>query len=147
MTLGIDGIATVEELARTQAVVPRSVVPEGASVLNADDDWTVRMADTAGGEVIFFSMDPENPVIRDHLRHGGRAIVRRESAGGETLTLLEGTTETSLFLVQEIPDSSSQPRIRVDIQNAMAAAAAALAQGVFAPSHPGRSAHFPLTGA
>ncbi len=35
--LGLDGIETLADLARVKAVVPRAVVPEGASVLNADD--------------------------------------------------------------------------------------------------------------
>ena len=33
---------------------PQSVFRDGASVLNADNEWTVRMAETARGEIIFF---------------------------------------------------------------------------------------------
>ena len=72
-----------------QAVVPQSVFRDGASVLNADNEWTVRMAETARGEIIFFSMDEENPVIRDHRRERGRAVVLRQTRAGEMLTLLE----------------------------------------------------------
>ncbi len=35
--VGTIGITTIEDLARVKAVVPKAVVPEGASVLNADD--------------------------------------------------------------------------------------------------------------
>ena len=122
--------ATAEELARIDAVVSRSVAPDGASVLNADDAWTVAMAETAGGEVIFFSRDEESTVVRDHLRQGGTAVVLREAPGGLMLTLLEGSTETRLLLTQEILVSASAERTDIDVHSAMAAAAAAFAQGV-----------------
>ena len=75
--LGLKGINTVAELARVKQVVPQSVLPNGASVLNADNSYTVEMARVARGEIIFFSMDEENPVVRDHLRERGKAVVLR----------------------------------------------------------------------
>ena len=47
--LGQAGLETLADLARVKAVVPRAVVPEGASVLNADDPLTAAMAEVAGG--------------------------------------------------------------------------------------------------
>jgi cyanophycin synthetase len=127
--LGLGGVATVEELARVKAVVPQSVFRDGASVLNADNEWTVRMVETARGEIIFFSMDEENPVIRDHRRARGRAVVLRQTRAGEMLTLLEDKEETSLLLATEIP-ATLGGRIRANIANALAAAAAAVARDV-----------------
>ena len=88
--LGLGGVTTLEELMRVKAVVPQSVFRDGASVLNADNEWTVRIAETAHGEIIFFSMDEENPVIRDHRRERGRAVVLRQTPAGEMLTLARG---------------------------------------------------------
>jgi cyanophycin synthetase len=127
--LGLGGVATVEELARVKAVVPQSVFRDGASVLNADNEWTVRMAETARGEIIFFSMDEENPVIRDHRRERGRALVLRQTRAGEMLTLLEDKEETSLLLATEIP-AALNGRIRANVANALAAAAVAVARDV-----------------
>ncbi len=109
--------------------MPQSVLPDGASVLNADNSYTVEMARVARGEIIFFSMDEENPVVRDHLRERGKAVVLRPTRHGEMITLIEHRRDTSLLLAEEIP-ATMDGRIRVNIQNAMAAAAAAFAQDV-----------------
>jgi cyanophycin synthetase len=114
---------------RVKAVVPQSVFRDGASVLNADNEWTVRIAETARGEIILFSMDEENPVIRDHRRERGRAVVLRQTDAGEMLTLLEDKEETSLLLASEIP-ATLGGRIRANVANALAAAAAAVARDV-----------------
>jgi cyanophycin synthetase len=127
--LGLGGVTTLEELMRVKAVVPQSVFRDGASVLNADNEWTVRIAETARGEIIFFSMDEENPVIRDHRRERGRAVVLRQTPAGEMLTLLEDKEETSLLLAAEIP-ATLGGRIRANVANALAAAAAAVARDV-----------------
>jgi cyanophycin synthetase len=127
--LGLGGVETIEDLARIKAVVPEAVFRDGASVLNADNEWTVRMAERARGEIIYFSMDPENPVVQDHLRERGRAVVLQQTAGGEMITLLDGKAETSLLWASEIP-ATMEGRLRVNIANALAATAAAIARDV-----------------
>jgi cyanophycin synthetase len=127
--LGLAGIETMDELARVKAVVPQSVFRDGKSVLNADNQWTADMARTARGEIIFFSMDEENPIVREHLRNRGRAIVLRQTRNGEMITIIEHRRETSLLLANEIP-ATFDGKLRVNIANAMAAAAAGLADDV-----------------
>ncbi len=127
--LGLGGVETVAELARVKAVVPQSVFRDGTSVLNADNEWTVGMANIARGEIIYFSMDENNPVIREHVRNRGRAVVLRETPHGEMITLIEHRRETSLILANQIP-ATFDGRLRVNIENAMAATAAALGQDV-----------------
>jgi cyanophycin synthetase len=127
--LGLGGVETLEELSTVKAVVPRAVSRDGASVLNADCAWTAQMAEAARGEVIYFSMDEENPIIRDHRRGRGRALVLRQTRRGDMLTLLEHNEETSLLVATEIP-ATLDGRIRVNIANALAAAAAAVARDV-----------------
>jgi len=127
--LGLKGVNTLAELARVKEVVPASVLRDGASVLNADNEWTVQMTRAARGEVIFFSMDEENPVIRDHIREKGRALVLKQTRQGEMITMFESRRETSLLLASQIPATFSG-RVRVNIENAMAAAAAAMADDV-----------------
>ncbi len=127
--LGLKGINTLAELARVKEVVPQSVLPNGASILNADNPYTVEMERVARGEIIYFSMDEENPVIRDHLRERGKAVVLRPTRHGEMVTLIEHRRDTSLLLAEEIP-ATMDGRIRVNIQNALAAVGAAFAQDV-----------------
>lgn len=127
--LGLKGIDTLAELARVKAVVPESVLRDGASVLNADNEWTVDMTRSARGEIIFFSMNEDNPVLKDHLRERGRAVVLRETRQGEMITIFEHRRETSLLLASQIP-ATFEGRARVNVANAMAAASAALADDV-----------------
>jgi len=83
--LGLGGVNTIEELAEVKGTVPASVFRDGCSVLNADNHWTMQMARYARGEIIFFGMDEESEVIRDHLRERGRAVVLRQSREGEVI--------------------------------------------------------------
>lgn len=127
--LGLRGVRTLAELARVKAVVPQSVLPDGASVLNADNQWTVEMTRIARGELIFFSLDEENPVVRDHIRERGKAVVLRPTRHGEMITLIEHRRDTSLLLAEEIP-ATLNGRIRVNVANALAAVGAAFAEDI-----------------
>ncbi|HYP60640.1 MAG TPA: cyanophycin synthetase [Thermomicrobiales bacterium] len=123
--LGLGGIDSLDDLARVKAVVPQAVFRDGVSVLNADNEWTVDMARTARGEIIFFSMNEDSPVLREHLRQRGRAVVLRPTRHGDMITIIEHRRETSLILASEIP-ATFGGRLRVNVANAMAAAAAAV---------------------
>ncbi|MGI9255116.1 MAG: glutamate ligase domain-containing protein, partial [Thermomicrobiales bacterium] len=127
--LGMKGIDTLSDLAKVKAVVPQATLRDGASVLNADNEYTVEMARTSRGEIIFFSMDEENPVIRDHIREKGRAIVLRATRHGEMITVIEHRRDTSLLLAEEIP-ATLGGKVRVNIANALAAVGAAVAEDV-----------------
>ncbi len=127
--LGLGGINTLSDLAKVKSVVPQSVFRDGVSVLNADDEWAVDMARTARGEIVYFSMNEENPVIRDHVRGRGRAVVLRETRNGEMITMIEHRRDTSLLLVSEIP-ATFGGRNRANIANALAASAVALGADV-----------------
>jgi cyanophycin synthetase len=127
--LGLGGIQSVEDLANVKAVVPQSVWPNGCSVLNADDPLVVKMAETARGEIIFFSMSPDSPLIGTHVDEHGRAVVLRDTPDGEMITLLEPGRETSVVLAREIP-ATFGGRARVNIANALAAIGAAIGADV-----------------
>jgi len=123
--LGMKGVDTLEDLARVKAVVPQSVLRNGTSVLNADNPWTVDMARTARGEIIFFSMEEDNKVVRDHIRRRGRAVVLRQTPRGGMITLLDSLRDTNILLAREIPATFDE-RVQVNVANALAATAAAI---------------------
>jgi cyanophycin synthetase len=54
------------------------VLPNGAAVLNADDPLVAKMAELCDGEVIFFSRNVVSPLIENHLKQGGRAVLVRD---------------------------------------------------------------------
>jgi cyanophycin synthetase len=126
--VSLGGINALQQLARLNAVVAGSTSERGIAVLNADDDWCVRIAPEAHGEVIYFSLQPENQVVGRHLRMGGRGLVLRPVCDGEALFLLDGA-ETSLALVQDIFAAHEEPDVG-NIANALAAAAVCVGLGI-----------------
>ncbi|MBQ5938488.1 cyanophycin synthetase [Massilia sp. AB1] len=122
--LGLDGIDTIEDLARVKAVVAKRA--RRTVVLNAEDEWCVRMADELedGVEPIYFALDAEDPVLLRHVEHGGRAVYLQDS----TMVLANGLRHEALLDVREMP-VSLDGRARYNIANAMAAAAALTACG------------------
>lgn len=68
--LGLGDIDTVEQLADLKAVVVESAWPNGYAVLNADDPLVAGMARQVKAQVAYFSMNPHNPIIRQHIQQG-----------------------------------------------------------------------------
>ena len=122
--LGMGGAESLQDLARVKAVVPAATFRDGYCVLNADNRWTVEMANRARGEIIYFTMDEQNTTVREHLRARGKAVVLRITAHGEVIYLLDNRRETAILDVRHIP-ATFEGRARFNIKNAMAAVGAA----------------------
>ncbi|WP_229508042.1 Mur ligase family protein [Massilia sp. Dwa41.01b] len=122
--LGLDGIDTIEDLAQVKAVVAQSAAR--AVVLNAEDALCVSMVRRAkpGAEVIFFSMNPDNPILLKHLEDGGRGTYVQDNA----IVIADGTRQQELMRVEAMP-ASYNGLARYNIANALAAAAALMAAG------------------
>jgi len=120
--LGQDGIDSVEELARVKAVVADTA--RRALVLNAEDERCVAMAaDAREGVVVwYFSMQPDHPVVQQHVAQGGPAVVCRD---GE-IVLLNAGGARPLVRVERLPFTLNG-RARHNVENALAAVAALLA--------------------
>jgi cyanophycin synthetase len=125
--LGLDGVDTIEDLAQVKAVVAASA--SRAAVLNAEDALCVAMVRRLkpGTEVIFFSMEPDNPVLLKHLGDGGRATYLQDNA----IVLADGSRQIELLRVESMPVAFGGSA-RFNIANALAAAAALMASG-FSP--------------
>ncbi|MDH4394555.1 MAG: hypothetical protein QE278_02645 [Limnobacter sp.] len=50
------------------------VLSNGCAVLNADDVGLLPIAKLCDGEVIWFASSPENGILQEHFRQGGRAV-------------------------------------------------------------------------
>ncbi|MCE3607874.1 cyanophycin synthetase [Massilia sp. P8910] len=116
--LGLDGVETVAELAAVKAVVANAA--SRAVVLNADDGLCVAMGAQVSADVerIFFSMDPDNPVLLRHLDNGGRAAYFQDNA----LILDDGSRRLELLRAERMP-ASLHGHARYNIANALAASA------------------------
>ena len=76
--LGQDGIENLDDLAKVKSLVVETVRPDGFAVLNADDRYAPALAARAGGEIVYFSVEPDNIIIRRHLGIGGKAVFVRD---------------------------------------------------------------------
>jgi cyanophycin synthetase len=124
--LGLHGITTLDQLAEVKATITRIVRPEGWSVLNADDPRVLAMRRTAGGRLFLFSMDPDHPAFRTALAEGGRAMAPID---GRLAVLRPGQSIVPLVPLEDVPVTLAGIS-SVNVQNAMAASAAALGAGL-----------------
>jgi cyanophycin synthetase len=124
--LGLHGIFTLDQLAEVKATITRVTKPDGWCVLNADDPRVLAMRRGARGRSFLFSMDSEHPAIRSALTEGGRGMAPLD--GWMTL-LSPGPSLQPLVRLEEVPSTLAGIASQY-VQNAMAAAAAALGVGL-----------------
>ena len=124
--LNLHGIRTLDQLAEVKAAITRITRREGWDVLNADDPRVLAMRRGARGRPWLFSLDPDHPAIRSALEEKGRATTVID----HWLTVLTADGRTHPLLpLEDVPVTLagiSSP----NIQNAIAAASAALAVGL-----------------
>ena len=122
--LGLDGVDTIEDLAQVKAVVPLSA--SRAVVLNAEDPLCVAMARRVHPdvEIVYFSMEADNPVLLRHLEEGGRAVYFQDNA----IVVADATYHQELLRAEAMPIAFGG-RARYNIANGLAAAAALMAAG------------------
>ena len=123
--LGLNGIDTVEQLARVKATPVDVVAEHGAAVLNAQDPLVADMAKRCRGTPIFFARAADHSVVVEHRAMGGRAAFVRDGL----LILAQGERETALIDMARVPLTHAG-RIGFQVENALAAAAAGWAVGL-----------------
>jgi cyanophycin synthetase len=97
--IGLGGINSVEQMARVKAVLPETVFPHGYAVLNADDDLVYAMRKGLDCNVALFSMNENNPRIKEHCSGGGLAAVFENGY----ISILKGTWKIRVMNVKDIP--------------------------------------------
>ncbi len=122
--LGLKDINTLEEMARVKSVVAESVLPEGYSILNADDDLVYEMRKSINANIALFSLDENNPRIRKHCENGGIAAIVENGY----VTICKGTWKIRVDKVINIPLTFSGKAIFM-IQNVLPAVLAGFLQG------------------
>jgi cyanophycin synthetase len=72
--IGTDWIEDQEDLSLVKSTVIEVVKKSGTSVLNADDKVTMSVLDRARGNIILFSLNPNNQALIDHIQEGGAVV-------------------------------------------------------------------------
>ncbi|MGH3331627.1 MAG: Mur ligase family protein, partial [Nocardioidaceae bacterium] len=124
--LGLHGIDTLDQLAEVKGVVPRITRTGGWAVLNADDPRVLAMRTTIRANPWVFSRDPDSPALREVLSEGGRATTVID---GWLSVLTPHDDPDPLVEVADIPMTLAGLS-RFNVENALAAASAALAVGL-----------------
>ena len=126
--LGMGGINTLEEL----AVVKRVVVETATDtvVLNADDLHCLRMADFCHAtHICYVTMSSDHPLVKEHIRAGGRAVVLEKAMNGDMITIYAKGLHLPVLWTHLIP-ATLEGKAMYNVQNAMFAAAMAFAFGL-----------------
>jgi len=131
--LGLGGIDSIGQLANVKAVVVEAVPRTGSAVLNADDPYVARMARHCSGRVVYFTMATEKGEdgydrVDGHTGRGGAAFVLEETDEGELVVLKLGSRTMPVLYTHLIP-ATFGGRARMNVANALAAAAASWAYG------------------
>ena len=125
--LGLRGIDTVEQLAKVKQIVVE--VARDCAVLNADDLLCLKMAaHTEADRIAYFTMDPKNPLVLQHIQAGGLAVVLEEGIRGHMITFYDEGFHLPLVWTHLIP-ATMEGKAMHNVQNAMVAALMAFAMG------------------
>ncbi len=124
--LGLHGIDTVDQLAEVKGVVPWITRPEGWAVLNADDPRVYAMRHTTRATPWVFTRDPDGPAVREVLEVGGRVTTVID---GWVCVLRAEADPDPLVELVDVPMTLCGLS-RFNVENALAAASAALAIGL-----------------
>ena len=124
--IGLHGIRTLDQLSEVKAAITRITKPAGWDVLNADDPRVLAMRRGATGRPFLFTLDADHPAIRWAVTEGGRAMTVLE---GSMVVVDRAMMVRPLVPLEEVPATLAGVSSH-HVQNAMAAAAAALGVGI-----------------
>ncbi|GLQ21358.1 cyanophycin synthetase [Algimonas porphyrae] len=126
--LGLKGVDTLEDMARVKRLVVE--IARDTAVLNADDEHCLKMAEhTDARNICYVTMHATHPLVKEHIRVGGRAVVLEQGINGQMITLYEKSAHIPLMWTHLIP-ATMEGRAMHNVNNAMFAAAIAFSQGL-----------------
>ena len=123
--LGDYGINTVAELIPAKFIVRRALGADDPLVLNADDAGVVAHAAGLDQRVAWFSLDPENALVRESIAAGGQVAYLHDG----WLVAHEQGGERRIVHVDQVP-ATRGGLVSYNIANALAAVSIAIALGL-----------------
>ena len=122
--LGMSDIHSLRDLTRVKRVVLDSVKKNGWCILNADDEYSMRLSGDLDAKVALFSLDENNPHIVKLSREGKTTCVYEEGF----VTIKKGDWKIRITKVQNIP-ITMEGKAKFMISNVLAASLATYLYG------------------
>jgi cyanophycin synthetase len=122
--MGLSDINTLKDMARVKGVVAESVKRDGYVVLNADNEYCAGISKEVSCNVAYFSMNENNPVIKEHCKKGGIAAIYENGF----ITIKKGDWKFRVQKVTSVPLTFGG-RVSFMIQNVLAATLATYVYG------------------
>jgi cyanophycin synthetase len=123
--LGLDGINTIEDLAKVKSLVIEAVKEEGYAVINGDDPISKTLLDKVKSKLVIFSKDFNNRLMRENIDKGSIGIYLKDG----TIYIQRGEEYIKVASVKNIP-ITLRGKIKFNIENSLAAVAALVAVGI-----------------
>ncbi len=123
--LGQEDVDSVEVLADVKGIVVETVKETGRAVLNAEDPLVVGFKDTIRAKSILFSLDPDLPVLREHLEGNGTVITVVDG----TIVLRKRALDFPIAKVKDVP-LTLDGAASFNVANTLAAVATCHALGI-----------------
>ena len=119
--LGIDGVNTLEDLALVKSLVVEAVKDSGYAVLNADDPYTPVISKRVKSNIIYFSRNKDNLILKKHIKKGEIGVYIDE----DIIYVANGEKVSAVISIMDIP-STMEGRISYNIENSLAAVAGSI---------------------
>jgi len=122
--LGLNDIHNLEDLARVKSVVTRSIKNDGWAILNADDEYCMKIAREIDCNIAYFSMDENQPHVKTLSKEGSIVAVYENGY----VTIKKGDWKIRIERVTQIPLTVGG-KAKFMIKNALAAVLAGYLSG------------------
>jgi len=122
--LGISDIDTLADLARVKATVVQSVKKDGWAILNADDEYCMKLANDLSCNIAYFSMDEDSTIVKQ-LSKEGKIVAVYENG---FITIKKGEWKIRVDRATQVPLTLGG-KAKFMIANVLAATLAAYLQG------------------
>ena len=122
--LGLNDIHNLKDLTKVKRVVMDSVKKDGWSVLNGDDEYSMRLMSDLDSKIAIFSLDENNPHIKKFAKEGKITCVYEEGF----ITIKKGDWKIRIAKANSIP-ITMEGKAKFMISNVLAASLATYLYG------------------
>ncbi|RPI17554.1 MAG: cyanophycin synthetase [Ignavibacteriae bacterium] len=123
--LGCGDLETMDDLASIKSVVLEIVKKQGYAFINAEDENIMKFIDDYAGTHVYFALDSENQVLKEHLQRNGYGLFIRDNM----IVIAKGSIELKIICIDKIP-ATFNGAAACNVFNSMLAVGAAYFSGV-----------------